>query len=184
MTLAPPKSALRIVALLNSAASIEDDALRDAILFSSFCKEVAIDPPKRVADEVLLASLRELRGVLRACFLDPASPRARRLQSITTRARLMIGLDGEGLPVLQSAASGSNTVFAQFVLDSVSVAAGGGWRRIRFCDATGCDTAFFDTTRSRTRRWCDMKTCGNRAKVAQYRERKLRGEVKNARSLG
>jgi predicted RNA-binding Zn ribbon-like protein len=26
-----------------------------------------------------------------------------------------------------------------------------------------------DTTRNRTRRWCDMKACGNRNKVRRFR---------------
>jgi CGNR zinc finger len=29
---------------------------------------------------------------------------------------------------------------------------------------------FLDTTRSRTRRWCDMRSCGDRNKVGRFRE--------------
>ena len=39
--------------------------------------------------------------------------------------------------------------------------------RIKVCP--GCGTAFYDETRSRTRRWCDSSTCGNRARVRRYR---------------
>ncbi|HSG18327.1 MAG TPA: CGNR zinc finger domain-containing protein, partial [Anaerolineae bacterium] len=31
---------------------------------------------------------------------------------------------------------------------------------------------FIDTSRNRSRRWCSMESCGNRAKVRQHRERK------------
>lgn len=39
-------------------------------------------------------------------------------------------------------------------------------RRIRKCQA--CVLHFYDTTKNATRRWCSMKICGNRAKVASY----------------
>jgi predicted RNA-binding Zn ribbon-like protein len=34
-----------------------------------------------------------------------------------------------------------------------------------------CGRAFVDGTRSRTRRWCDAGTCGNRARVRRHRRR-------------
>lgn len=39
-------------------------------------------------------------------------------------------------------------------------------RRIRKC--RNCVLHFYDTTKNDTRRWCSMKICGNRAKVASY----------------
>jgi len=42
--------------------------------------------------------------------------------------------------------------------------------RVRTCAATGCAWLFLDTTKNRARRWCDMKTCGNREKVRRFRE--------------
>jgi predicted RNA-binding Zn ribbon-like protein len=47
--------------------------------------------------------------------------------------------------------------------------------RIRKCGNPACILFFDDTSRSRTRRWCSMKSCGNRAKVAaHYRRRRAR----------
>lgn len=43
--------------------------------------------------------------------------------------------------------------------------------RLRGCADRRCPRVFFDTTRSRTRRWCDMATCGNRAKAQRSRKR-------------
>jgi predicted RNA-binding Zn ribbon-like protein len=37
---------------------------------------------------------------------------------------------------------------------------------VRKCE--GCDWLFIDTSRSRRRRWCDMTTCGNRAKARRH----------------
>jgi predicted RNA-binding Zn ribbon-like protein len=41
--------------------------------------------------------------------------------------------------------------------------------RIRVCDNDRCRWVFFDTSRTGRRRWCDMSTCGNRAKAARHR---------------
>lgn len=43
--------------------------------------------------------------------------------------------------------------------------------RLKRCADEGCRRAFVDETRSRTRRWCDSGTCGNRARVRRYRSR-------------
>ena len=37
------------------------------------------------------------------------------------------------------------------------------------CADSTCAWLFLDTTRSRTRRWCDMRSCGNRSKVRRFR---------------
>jgi predicted RNA-binding Zn ribbon-like protein len=43
--------------------------------------------------------------------------------------------------------------------------------RIRACAASDCGWWFLDDTKNRSRRWCDMKICGNRDKVRRFRER-------------
>lgn len=44
-------------------------------------------------------------------------------------------------------------------------------RLVRHCDGHDCDWLFLDTSRNHSRRWCDMKTCGNRAKVKRHYQR-------------
>ena len=43
--------------------------------------------------------------------------------------------------------------------------------RIRICASETCQWVFYDTSRTGRRRWCDMATCGNRAKAARHRAR-------------
>jgi len=47
--------------------------------------------------------------------------------------------------------------------------------RIRECGDPPCTRLFLDTSRSGSRRWCDMTGCGNRAKVAGFRARRSAG---------
>lgn len=44
-------------------------------------------------------------------------------------------------------------------------------RTLRECAANTCGWLFLDTSRNRTRRWCNMKVCGNRDKVRRFRAR-------------
>jgi len=43
--------------------------------------------------------------------------------------------------------------------------------RVRRCADPRCQRVFFDNTKNGRRRWCDMATCGNRAKAARHREK-------------
>ena len=43
--------------------------------------------------------------------------------------------------------------------------------RIKVCASDTCDWIFYDASRTSRRRWCDMATCGNRAKAARHRAR-------------
>jgi predicted RNA-binding Zn ribbon-like protein len=43
--------------------------------------------------------------------------------------------------------------------------------RLRICASDTCDWVFYDSSRTGRRRWCDMNTCGNRAKAARHRAR-------------
>lgn len=45
--------------------------------------------------------------------------------------------------------------------------------RVKECaDEKGCGWLFIDRSRNKSRRWCDMRDCGNRAKARRYYERK------------
>lgn len=58
------------------------------------------------------------------------------------------------------------------LLGAVAVAvADGSWKRMKACGQPGCRWAYFDSSRNTSRSWCDMTTCGNRAKARAFRER-------------
>jgi predicted RNA-binding Zn ribbon-like protein len=53
---------------------------------------------------------------------------------------------------------------AQFLADDAP-------SRLRVCANAGCRYLFVDRSPTGRRRWCDMRTCGNQAKVARHRAR-------------
>ncbi|ANN18347.1 hypothetical protein SD37_23730 [Amycolatopsis orientalis] len=52
--------------------------------------------------------------------------------------------------------------------DAISIIAGERDGKMALCASPTCRAAFFDTSQSRTRKWCDMNTCGNRQKKARF----------------
>jgi predicted RNA-binding Zn ribbon-like protein len=52
--------------------------------------------------------------------------------------------------------------------------------RLRVCDNDACRWVFFDSSPTGRRRWCDMATCGNRAKAARHRARAKAGGLEAA----
>jgi predicted RNA-binding Zn ribbon-like protein len=51
----------------------------------------------------------------------------------------------------------------------------GDFSRLRECCGEECGWLFEDTSRNRSRQWCDMQDCGNLAKVRRYRTRQRTG---------
>jgi len=45
------------------------------------------------------------------------------------------------------------------------------YERVRHCAADDCGWLFIDASPNRSRRWCDMADCGNRAKARRFRRR-------------
>ncbi|GGB31580.1 hypothetical protein GCM10011492_22780 [Flexivirga endophytica] len=52
--------------------------------------------------------------------------------------------------------------------DAIDVIAGERDGRLALCASPTCRAAFFDTSQSHSRKWCDMGTCGNRQKKARF----------------
>lgn len=46
--------------------------------------------------------------------------------------------------------------------------------RVKECATANCNWLFLDMSRNRSRRWCDMKQCGNRAKARRHYARRRR----------
>ena len=50
--------------------------------------------------------------------------------------------------------------------------------RVKECATENCNWLFLDSSKNRSRRWCDMKECGNRAKARRHYRRTVEGATK------
>jgi predicted RNA-binding Zn ribbon-like protein len=88
----------------------------------------------------------------------------------------------EAPPAPQLAAGGALTwtgtrapaLLAAIARAGVELVGGAAAERIRACGGDGCSLLFLDTSRAGDRRWCSMASCGNRAKVNDFRRRAQR----------
>jgi len=48
----------------------------------------------------------------------------------------------------------------------------GTWQRLKACREPACRRAFYDHSKNRSGTWCDMATCGSRAKMRAYYRRR------------
>jgi predicted RNA-binding Zn ribbon-like protein len=69
-------------------------------------------------------------------------------------------------------ASSVEDALSVIAADAISIIAGERDGRLALCASPTCRAAFFDTSQSHTRRWCDMNTCGNREKKARFNAKK------------
>jgi predicted RNA-binding Zn ribbon-like protein len=47
--------------------------------------------------------------------------------------------------------------------------------RVKECATENCNWLFLDASKNRSRRWCEMKECGNRAKARRHYQRRANG---------
>ncbi len=72
---------------------------------------------------------------------------------------------------LDPAASALEAVVQPIAESAVRLLASDKLGRLKRCGNPTCFWLFLDETRNRSRRWCEMASCGNRLKVRRHRER-------------
>jgi predicted RNA-binding Zn ribbon-like protein len=120
-----------------------------------------------------VAMLRALRGLIRGLALrnngiEPDLAQFSGLEALTLR------LDLRGVPTLHADTSGdlARDICAATVVALLRAMARPGWPRLKACRGDDCRWVFIDGSRNTSRRWCDMANCGNRAKMAAFRDRR------------
>lgn len=92
------------------------------------------------------------------------------INDCSAQGRAAATLTSEGALAWQlSSASCVEDALAVIAADAISIIAGERDGRLALCASPTCRAAFFDTSQSRTRKWCDMNTCGNRQKKARLK---------------
>jgi predicted RNA-binding Zn ribbon-like protein len=150
--------------------------------------------PRRLAHELLDASLHrpaaaarvvdeavELRELLFSVFRPLASgaepPRAvlDRWQTIyrewLSLTRLHLARTAM-IPIWNGDPAGFRQLLLPVVLAAGDLLLGGPLNRVRICAMEDCGWMFLDRSRAGRRAWCNMRTCGNRAKARRFYARR------------
>ncbi len=113
-----------------------------------------------------------LRDVLAAkSGLDAnAEAAAAEIDAAARRAGIEVRFDPT-CPRVEPTARGVRGAVGRILVEVYDVMVDGSWDRMKACRADDCRWAFLDTSKNRSRCWCSMESCGNRAKVQAYRQR-------------
>jgi predicted RNA-binding Zn ribbon-like protein len=167
---------------LHFSGGIPDDHVGDGARLHAWLRDRALlsgrTPVARLAEE--LAAFHEVRELVRDITIRraegrlPSTAQVRRLNTVLREGvhyhrlahdreggRFTVGQVGGEVEQARAAIAGS---LAHYLADHDA-------DRLRVCDNAGCRWLFVDRSRTGRKRWCDMRTCGNRAKVARHRAR-------------
>ena len=130
-------------------------------------------------EDLALEKVRRVRGALREVADAVAHDRppaddalAEVNRAIRSRERVELVKEADGVSVGHSHVGDPlDDALARLADPLVHEIQDGRSERVRICANDTCRWVFFDQSRSGRRIWCDMASCGNRAKAARHRAR-------------
>jgi len=139
------------------------------------CERELLEQGARVTKTDLVEALRvreALRDVLSAKVgleVDLATATTE-IDAAARRAGLELRFDLT-CPRVEPTVGGVPGAIGRILVEVYDEMVEGVWERMKACKADDCRWAFLDTSKNKTRAWCSMESCGNRAKVQAYRLR-------------
>jgi predicted RNA-binding Zn ribbon-like protein len=125
-------------------------------------RDLLTDPRERRVREAIRTLLRAHNGV--TVDVEQAS---RVLDEAARRSGLRVGF-ADGTLAFRSY---ERSRVARVLAEVARTTADGSFARLKACRSDACQWAFVDNARNRSRQWCDMAVCGNRAKARRFRSR-------------
>lgn len=134
-------------------------------------------PVGRALGEADLSRAVEFREAVRALLLanggaalDPGA--VARLSEIAAQAPARLEVGEDGSVDMGCSAQGVDALVVDVLAAIAAAQRTGEWERLKACPADRCLWAFYDRSRNRSRHWCSMDVCGNRAKTRAYRAKR------------
>jgi len=117
----------------------------------------------------------EFRELLRTMLLqnnhEPAGPHAvRMINRLAQEMPLAVRVDAATMSLVP-VASGMRGALSIMLAIAFAASVDGSWSRLKVCVNDGCRWAFYDRSKNRSAKWCNMAVCGNRTKARNYRRR-------------
>jgi len=137
--------------------------------------ELGLLSPDAAVSEADFGRALAVREALRALALanngaDVDPEQLAVLERAAADGRLSVRFEG-ARAVLAPVAPGVRGALADLVGIVYTAMADGTWPRLKACKRDVCRWLFYDRSRNRSARWCQMAVCGNRTKTRAYRTR-------------
>ena len=154
-------------------AGLIDGRQRDALMARARRHPDAAARALAITRRLREAVYRTFSGLASGAGVDPDD--LERLSAGVARAaaRLHLEPDGEGFAwKWRGLEAALDAPLAPIARSAAELLTGGDLARVRECDGQSCTWLFLDSSRNRSRRWCSMESCGNRAKARRHYHRK------------
>jgi predicted RNA-binding Zn ribbon-like protein len=132
--------------------------------------DAALDEADRLRVVAVREALRRLLLSHNGVALDPDAVAT--LDAAARDAHVHVAFAPDGAARLEPARGGAEGAIGRLLAIVARAEAEGTWPRLKACAADTCLWAFYDRSRNRSRTWCAMSVCGNRAKARSYRARR------------
>ncbi|WP_217989620.1 CGNR zinc finger domain-containing protein [Sphingomonas lenta] len=154
----------------------EIDYLADADDIAAWARMVGlVEPSYTVPDAARDALVADVHG-LRAAIMDAgatiatgSTPRGESMATIRDMAARSLEVASlNGAPATLTFAP-DDRIVGPLAWAALDLLRGSELDRLKQCPPNDCRWLFLDRTKNRSRRWCDMATCGNREKARRSR---------------
>lgn len=135
--------------LLAAAATIDSEAHRRALEFREAVRDLAL-----------------ANG---ASSLDPATTNT--LNRVSAQAALSVAFGADGRAELQAVGDGLHEALGRLLSIMYTAMVDGTFSRLKGCANDTCRWLFYDQSKNRSKKWCDMQACGNVINARAYRRR-------------
>jgi predicted RNA-binding Zn ribbon-like protein len=167
---------------LQSAQNVIDWARHAKVLTEKdhrqLARRLAVDPRLRSRLLKQTIALRDLIHAIGAAIAAGARPAGADMDRLV-RIHADCLARGRLVPTLTTFAWVWNpadwpveAILGPVALSAMTLLSGSDLSRIKQCPGDHCGWLFFDTTKNKRRRWCEMEVCGNRAKQKRRRATK------------
>jgi predicted RNA-binding Zn ribbon-like protein len=177
LTVTPPGARL-IEEFVNTNELDEADGekLRDPNALGEWLSERDLLPAGALVSDDELARALRVREALRSLLLaNNGAPldagAVTTLNDAADESRLRVSFSAGGGAELVPDQPDVPGALSRILAVTYTAMADESWERLKACRLDDCQWAFYDHSKNRSRTWCSMKVCGNRAKARAYRER-------------
>jgi predicted RNA-binding Zn ribbon-like protein len=121
-------------------------------------------------------ALRDVMGANNGEPLDQAALEV--LNQMAARAKVVAAFDDNSNWRIEPASDGIDEALGRMLATVFRSMSDGSWKRMKACGNPDCRWAFYDASKNRSGRWCEMASCGNRMKARAFRERRRESAAK------
>jgi predicted RNA-binding Zn ribbon-like protein len=162
--------------LINNFADVVRFIEQSGMIGAGEARRLLRGAPENKAEKVVTA-IRELREAMAEILYaavggkSPSGSSVRKLEVCLDEARAQQQLHWEGVKLAWKLPQSLSLAVPLWLLtlSAGQLITSDQMRSLRECGNDECRWLFLDTSKNHTRRWCDMKICGNRMKARRFK---------------